>query len=169
MSMKVCQTCKVEKDLSEFHLRVTGRDGHSNYCKQCYNVQQAKCKVKYRAQAKEWRQKHCEQRHIYRVEYYLKNHRRWKEWYQEHYEHYHESVARRRASKLHATPPWVDKKELQKIYAEAFRRRWAGEDVHVDHIIPLKGEGVCGLHVPWNLQIIPANENLRKHNSYNKR
>jgi hypothetical protein len=51
----------------------------------------------------------------------------------------------RRAVKRRATPSWVDKKALLDIY----KNRPAG--MHVDHIVPLCGKTVCGLHVPWNL------------------
>lgn len=66
----------------------------------------------------------------------------------------------RRAKKMMATPPWVDKKELEVIYLNC------PAGYHVDHIIPLKHPLVCGLHVPWNLQYLSSKENIRKHNKF---
>lgn len=65
----------------------------------------------------------------------------------------------RMANKLNATPPWVDKNKIKQIY----ERRKVNE--HVDHIIPLKGRNVCGLHVHYNLQILSAKENIKKGNN----
>ena len=75
---------------------------------------------------------------------------------------------RRRARKLRATPSWLTSQDLRKIEAtylySKVRTNITGVAHHVDHIIPLRGKSVCGLHVPWNLQVIPASENLRKSN-----
>lgn len=64
----------------------------------------------------------------------------------------------RRARIKQAMPKWVDKKELKKIYLNC------PKGYHVDHIIPLTNPDICGLHVPWNLQYLPAVENIKKSN-----
>jgi hypothetical protein len=88
-----------------------------------------------------------------------------KRWAQRHPDKKNAATAQRRAARLRAMPPWVDKAALRQVYAERSRiQRETGEKYHVDHIIPLRGADVCGLHVPWNLQIIPALDNARKSN-----
>lgn len=70
--------------------------------------------------------------------------------------------AARRSAKGRASPPWVDKQAVTAVYRLAREMREMGFDVEVDHIIPLIGEGVCGLHVEWNLQVIGMVENRSK-------
>jgi hypothetical protein len=66
-----------------------------------------------------------------------------------------------------ATPPWVDVAALRSVYERALRAtRETGVQYHVDHIVPLKGANVSGLHVPWNLQVLTATENLIKGNRF---
>lgn len=68
--------------------------------------------------------------------------------------------AARRAAQYNATPPWVDKAALTAVYASAT------PGYEVDHIVPLLGTNVCGLHVPWNLQVIPMHDNRKKSNRW---
>lgn len=71
----------------------------------------------------------------------------------------------RYASKLNATPPWVNLDQIRDIYMRAaLLTERSGVQYSVDHIYPLRGRNSCGLHVPWNLQIIPLVENCRKGN-----
>jgi hypothetical protein len=67
-----------------------------------------------------------------------------------------------------ATPPWLTRKqksEIRQIYQIAITMsKTTGERYVVDHIIPLQGETVCGLHVPWNLRVTTQEENLKKSN-----
>lgn len=67
--------------------------------------------------------------------------------------------AKRRAAKLRATPAWADAMAIRAVYASC-------PDGHdeVDHIVPLQGRTVCGLHVEYNLRVIPAAENRAKRN-----
>lgn len=74
----------------------------------------------------------------------------------------------RRAKVKEATPPWLTKDhryQIALLYKETLRlSRESGVMYHVDHIVPLAGKNVSGLHVPWNLQAIPAADNHRKSN-----
>lgn len=73
----------------------------------------------------------------------------------------------RRARRVRATPKWVNLDECRVFYEQAKARSHdTGVRYVVDHIVPLKGNGVSGLHVPWNLQVITQAENLRKSNHY---
>jgi hypothetical protein len=76
--------------------------------------------------------------------------------------------AKRRAAKRQAVPKWLtdeDKANIKAVYTMALRISGClGVKHHVDHIVPLRGENVCGLHVPWNLAAIPAKLNMSKRN-----
>jgi hypothetical protein len=77
---------------------------------------------------------------------------------------------KRRAAKLQRTPNWLTDDELELIQAlysvAAMFTKTTGIPHHVDHIIPLQGELVSGLHVYENLRVIPAVENLKKSNKH---
>lgn len=95
-----------------------------------------------------------------------------KAWKQQNPDKHNAASAKRRASKLQRTPPWLNEdhlKEMQYVYAMAKEAElMTGERHHVDHIVPLQGENVSGLHVPWNLQVLPAELNGSKSNQYNE-
>ena len=79
-------------------------------------------------------------------------------------------LAKRRANKLSATPEWLTKEHHDQILSKYEERtrltQETGIEHHVDHIVPLRGKNICGLHVPWNLQVLTATENMKKSNSY---
>lgn len=66
-----------------------------------------------------------------------------------------------------ATPAWVDLEAIRAVYVECAQKTAAtGVPHEVDHIVPLGGRKVCGLNVPWNLRVIPADENRKKSNHF---
>lgn len=139
--VKVCSVCEEELPLSQFHMRNRKRkDGTT------YQSPYASCKPCRRA--------------IQRVE-----------------ELTPKSKARRKRKRAlrdrrnkQATPKWLTEEHKQQI-ADTYEhmrdcRTVTGEDYHVDHIVPLRGDNICGLHVPWNLQVLPAYVNISKSNSH---
>jgi 5-methylcytosine-specific restriction endonuclease McrA len=78
-----------------------------------------------------------------------------------------DTKARRRKHRQ-ATPPWLtrnQKSEIRQLYQIAITMtKTTGEQYVVDHIVPLRADAVCGLHVPWNLRVITQEENLKKSN-----
>jgi hypothetical protein len=77
---------------------------------------------------------------------------------------------KRRCAELKRTPAWLtenDRWMIEQAYElSVLRTKLFGFSWHVDHVIPLQGKYVSGLHVPTNLQVIPATENLRKANKH---
>jgi hypothetical protein len=76
----------------------------------------------------------------------------------------------RRRKHREATPPWLTRKqksEIRQLYQIAITMtQTTGEQYVVDHIVPLRSDYVCGLHVPWNLRVITQEENLAKSNKF---
>jgi hypothetical protein len=82
--------------------------------------------------------------------------------------------ARTQVTRLNATPPWLTKEQHEQMryfYIESgLKTSETGITHHVDHIVPIKAMNAnnehiaCGLHVPWNLQVLSADDNLRKSN-----
>ena len=93
-----------------------------------------------------------------------------RKWRAENREHVRRLNAKRRVDELSRTPLWLTNDDwwlIHEIYELAELRTQATcVDWHVDHVVPLRGKTVSGLHVPSNLQVILATDNLRKGNRY---
>lgn len=118
----------------------------------------------------DWRIKNPEKRRNHARRDYLKHRRERieaaKKWRDLNRAHYRAIQAKRRAGKLSATPTWLTNlhnEQLKMFYAAA-----SAYNAHVDHIVPLQGKDVCGLHVPWNLQVIDSSSNISKRNKLTK-
>jgi hypothetical protein len=76
---------------------------------------------------------------------------------------------KRKVAKLQRTPFWLNDGqlfEMECIYKYCAALRLIGFDYEVDHIVPLQGRSVSGLHAPWNMQILTASENASKGNRF---
>ena len=168
----ICKSCNQDFDENSFYKDKSKKSGRDSSCKSCRNIK-----------LKEWKDSNKELRKATLKRYRDKNKTKLKlvdnlrkerrseyskEYRLRHPDRHSARQSLRRANKINATPLWLtveQKKEIENFY-------WLAKDLekvscekyHVDHIVPLNGENVCGLHVPWNLQILPSDLNIAKSN-----
>lgn len=159
---KLCLKCQKTKTLGDFYFR---KGKPRSPCKDCtkekvfcyYYSNLEKQKEKHKIW---WKRvgKHKD-RSAYQREYHQKNKHR-----------YAAVQSKRRASEISATPSWLTEEHFKEIeYKYSLARELSsitGEPYEVDHIVPLRGKNVCGLHAPWNLQVLPRDLNRIKGNRY---
>lgn len=164
--MKTCNRCLKQKSKQEFSVAKTCKDGYRNYCKECQSLkkkewyEQNKDYVltkttewhkqnpeKVRQTKKRWAEQNSEYASQYKIKYR-----------QEHRDRINAHTALRRKRVQQNTPIWANKYAILQFYLNC------PKGFHVDHVLPLKGKTVSGLHTIENLQYLPASENMAKGN-----
>lgn len=159
--MKTCSKCNKIKDFSAFYNRKDSKDGKQKWCKICDN----KRTFEYREENKD---KVLKTREQYRLKAKEKMRNYFANWRKENKELTVFYANKRRALKLTCTPKWADENRIKEFYQKArILSESSGIIYHVDHVIPLKNDLVCGLHTHDNLQIISRDLNLLKSNKFN--
>lgn len=157
--MKTCRKCNELKELSNFSKKASNKDGLQYWCKNC-------CSKSF----KTYYNKDTEKHRTRALDYYNINkekvNARHKQFKKNNRAYYTAIENKRRASKLNRTPKWVVVEKIKAYYDVcAFFNEVNGyTKYHVDHIIPLQGKLVSGLHVHNNLQVILAKDNMKKGN-----
>lgn len=157
LERKNCTKCLSLKNLSEFYKYKPAKDGRDSWCKEC---KQAYVK-KY--QSGPYRDNKNRQNAKYRFENPKKMRNISKDWALRNKASCREKIRRYQAKKFGSIPRWITKEHRQQmkyIYATC------PKGYEVDHVVPLQGKNVTGLHVPWNLQILPAEVNRSKGNKF---
>jgi hypothetical protein len=150
------------------------RDNHKEQQKELYKVWYEANKSHHRAENKKYKSTNLERVQTLEKNWYEANKEQVKArssaWRKANPGRRNALFAKYRAAKADATPEWLTEKhlaEMEEFYALAQELAWLNQDgkaFHVDHIVPLRGKDVSGLHVPWNLQLLPWQKNLSKSN-----
>lgn len=176
--MKSCSHCRQVKPFEAFYTSSTHKSGYASWCKECESERnKAKSKANRErrlVKAKEWRKSN--------EEVVKRGILAWREANKDRYARYFVDYAnanrgkvnakwmKREAAKKCRTPLWLTDEMSKEIEIEYSLAAWCSavmkQPYHVDHIVPLQGKIVSGLHVPWNLQVIPAKENRMKSNLF---
>lgn len=176
---KTCRKCGIEKPTEEFGLVKPGRGDHFNRpsrCKACRSARNNQWHAENSQRAKEnhakWSKHNAAHVSSYNKRVRETNPTRhslnYRRWARENSAYLATKQNMRRLSNMRATPSWlspIDMARMEEFYEiSAAKSMQTGIPYEVDHIVPLKGETVCGLHVPWNFQLLTAPENASKKN-----
>ena len=169
--MKTCSKCKVSKDPSGFSKNSAKKDGLQAKCKACNAAYFQENRESIAAYKAEYYQENREVVAAKGAKYYQENRgaklAKNSKYQKANPDKRRAIAAKRNAAKLQRTPAWVDFEAIKAVYAEAHRlEELDGIPRHVDHVIPLQGELVSGLHIASNLKILTAEENLSKSNKF---
>lgn len=163
--MKFCNTCN--KNLALVNFSKCNRDGYQSKCKSCKSIYQKQNRDKKLIWQAKYRNDNREELKSKRRKYYSENKEKekiyGKLWDKNNPDKRRYGYAKRRALKKLAMPKWLTDEQVSKI-KEIYKN--CPDGFHVDHIIPLQGKIVCGLHVPENLQYLTKKENLSKGNKF---
>ena len=173
----ICKDCGVDKPFTEFYTNKAMKSGYRNDCKGCVKARSKAHKESIAhlrpAQSRDYYERNKEAILAKNAAYHSENpdilQKARKNWKQRNPDKVNAATAKRRASKLNATPNWLTEehhKDIEQFYWLAKDLcAVTGERYEVDHIVPLQGENVSGLHVPWNLQVLPRDINASKGNT----
>ena len=181
--MKKCNKCLIDKPLGSYHRDKDKKDGLCTLCKCCKKKYKELNIIKITAYKKiydkAYREENLDKLTQYRAEWGVNNVDRLKAyrlanreraakdikiWTEANRGSVNSRNAKRRAAKLNASPSWVTKEE-QDVIKELYKQAQE-QGMHVDHIVPLQGKTVCGLHVLANLQLLSPTDNLSKSNKF---
>jgi hypothetical protein len=161
--MKTCKTCLETKELAFFAVHKQCKGGYENTCKACKVVKASKWQIVNKERKNSNNAK-------WRIENPDVSRQSSRNWNKNNKGHRNSMTRARQAAKLQRTPVWLTEFDLLKMrclyQVAAMRTRESGRAWHVDHIVPLRGKTVSGLHVPSNLQVIEAALNCSKSNYY---
>lgn len=166
--MKQCTKCFCFEPLDRFYKQAkNSKDGYQSHCKACDNKRVAARKEKNKEQTKAAQAIADRTKYLKNKERILARNKVWKV---ANPARMQAADAKRRAARMQRTPAWLTEDDLwfiEQAHDIAQKRTQVlGFSWHVDHIVPLQGKLVSGLHVPHNMQVIPAVDNCRKANNF---
>jgi len=167
---KVCRACNVHKTVDHFVVRSDTKNSRTSFCKQCLAENAASS-----------RKQNPERESKAQVRYYANNRKDQiksaAKWTKDNRARVNTRMrdtgqgaagsAKRRAAQLQQTPSWANHGAINAVYERCVDiSRITGVPHEVDHGVPMQGKNVSGLHVEYNLQVIPTTDNRSKGNRH---